>query len=326
MSQRNKSSRKSRLLSWFYVSVFIIGFSVLLTGANYFAGEISANEVVTAFWQLALSMIILLGIPYVLYKLMEGFNKWIRAYLQGGTGISLRASNSDGKWIGLDSRRVKYHIARLGDTQDIFEGDKTDTEMLVWGDAVLDGKFITIGEIAFERDDVQWVGNRKSSDRFVLDVTINGWWHVLTVFTHESGKDFANTFLEHMPKKYQFMRYRHRPHVRSTEGATAFVTEQNLQGIFEDKEAVFLHITPLWLVVLHAGQVFQQHFLDTVRDVRYSKHPTSLDDEAQLLTFEVGDTAFAYSMKDDEFVQRLIDATRESVSTEEMRKKKKQSS
>ncbi|MEO0599173.1 MAG: hypothetical protein AAF126_23890, partial [Chloroflexota bacterium] len=61
-----------------------------------------------------------------------------------------------------------------------------------------------------------------------------------------------------------------------------------------------------------------------VRDVRYSKHPTSLDDETQLLTFEVGDTAFAYSMKDDEFVQRLIDATRESVSTEEMRKKKKQ--
>ncbi|MEL6406947.1 MAG: hypothetical protein AAFR81_21430 [Chloroflexota bacterium] len=238
MSQRNKSSRKSRLLSWFYVGVFIIGFGVLLTAANYFAGEISANEVVAVFLQLALGMMILIGIPYGLYKLMEGFNNWIRAYLQGGTGISLRASNSDGKWIGLGSRRVKYYIARLEDKQNVFEGDETDTETLVWGDAVLDGKFITIGELAFERDDVQWVGNRKSSNRFVLDVTINGWWHVLTVFTHESGKDFADTFLEYMPEKYQFMRYRQRPHVRSTEGASAFVAEQNLQGIFQNREAV----------------------------------------------------------------------------------------
>ncbi|MEO1166401.1 MAG: hypothetical protein AAFV98_21670 [Chloroflexota bacterium] len=286
----------------------------------------SANEAVTTFWQASLTWIIIDVILYGLYKLMErlnnGITEWVRSGSEKSRGLNDHYARE--RTEGFYNRRVKYHIARLEDKQNVFEGDETDTEMLVWDDVVLDGKFITIGEIAFERDDLQWVGNRKSSDRFVLDVTINGWWNVLTVFTHESGKDFADTFLEYMPKKYQFMRYRQRPHVRSTEGASAFVAEQNLQGIFQNREAVQLHITPLWLVVLHRGQVFQQHFLDTVRDVRYSKHPTSLDDEAQLLTFEVGDTAFAYSMTDNEFVQRLIDATRESVSTEEMRKKKKQ--
>lgn len=81
-------------------------------------------------------------------------------------------------------------------------------------------------------------------------------------------------------------------------------------------------ITPLWFVVLYQGSVFQQIWIDSISDIHCGKNPTSLNDEALLLSFEAKNSQYHYEIYDEAFAKRLEDATQELLDEAPLRKKK----
>jgi hypothetical protein len=183
--------------------------------------------------------------------------------------------------------------------------------------------YITVGEITFHRDDIQWYGRYPTSDMVRLDINSDGLWYRLYLAPYTDKTMFFAQMLNHLPEKLKRSHYQKRPEFRTQKGSVAYITARNRQGIFKKHETVEFHITPLWMVVLHKDRVFQQHFIDDIKDIRCSSHPTDTELGMHLLTFEVNDIAYAYALKNSNFAIRLADAGREGIDQAAMRKKKK---
>ena len=230
---------------------------------------------------------------------------------------------------------VRFIIQRLEDQQTIDISELYDEELTLWelirGSpsslpeerlAIADD-CISISRFTFCREHIQWFGHRKHSDFARLDVSVHGRWYKVYMVPNTDKDEFFRKLRSRVPQKLQQSRYINRPEVRTSKGSFAYITTRNLHGIFENHEDVMLHVTPLWMVVLHDDKVFQQHFIDDIKDIRCSQHPTDKNREMQLLTFEVNDTAYAYTLRDRNFATRLSDAAREGVDSNAVRKKKK---
>ena len=246
----------------------------------------------------------------------------------GAFFLSRVIADTIGKWINQPDIKGKKRAKAPGDNTVHYSVKHMGEEPVFLLEAnqqgrfIVDGDYITVGNIAFSKKDIQWLGLRKKSNFVRMDVKVNEEWFRINIYLDD---DTLDEFLKRVPDKLKQSRYTRRPEVRTYTGKKAHITTQNLQGMFEKHEEVELHVTPLWMVVLHNGRVIQQHFIDDIADIRCTKHPTDLDDDMQLLTFEVGEEAFTYALKDKTFATRLSDAAKEGIDSEMMRKKKKQS-
>ncbi|GAB5493610.1 MAG: hypothetical protein Phog2KO_38250 [Phototrophicaceae bacterium] len=213
---------------------------------------------------------------------------------------------------------VHYDIRRLGDEsyRHTFPNNYRKARFII------DDKRIKLRNFIFHADDIQWFGRYKNSNSVRLSVNLDGFWYRLSINSDKDDDNFYKKLFERIPDKLKRSKYLNRPDVSSWQGTKAHITQQNLQGIFEDFEAVELYVTPLWLVVLSNGYVIEQHFIDDVEDIRSVKHPTHINDDMLLLTFYIGDDMLMYSYEDKGFVTRLSDATRSGFDTSAPRKKK----
>lgn len=216
------------------------------------------------------------------------------------------------------NQSVQYSIRRLGD-ESYSPAYPPEYET---GLFKIDGKHLTLGNFAFSADDIQWFGRYKKSSSVRLSLNIDGWWYRLSINPTSDEKNFYEELLKRIPDKLKRSNYINRPDISSGQGTMANIAHQNLQGIFEDHEAVELFVTPLWLVVLHNGTVIEQYPIDDINDIRSTKHPMHINDDMQLLTFEIGDKALMFSHMDNRFVTRLSDASRSGFDSSAMRKKK----
>lgn len=187
----------------------------------------------------------------------------------------------------------------------------------------ISGTQFTLGEVIFDGNEIQWLGRHKHYDMVSLDINADGFWFRLYMIPNVDAEGLLEKILNRTHDKLRRSRYFYRPEVRTPSGVVGHITTRNLQGIFEKHEEVELHITPLLMVVLHNNRVYQQHFIDDIKDIRCGQHPTDSESEMQLLTFEVDDKAYAYALKNADFARRLSDATREGIDKAAMRKKKK---
>lgn len=216
------------------------------------------------------------------------------------------------------NQSVEYSIRRLGD-ETYSPASPPEYEI---GNFVINGKHLTLGDFAFSADDIQWFGRYNKSSSVRLSLNIDGWWYRLSINPVSDEDNFYDELLKHIPEKLKLSRYKNRPDISSGQGTMANIAHQNLHGIFEDHEAVELYVTPLWLVVLHNGTVIEQHRIDDISDIRSTKHPMHINDDMQLLSFEIGDKALMFSHMDSCFVIRLSDASRSGFDSSAMRKKK----
>ena len=136
------------------------------------------------------------------------------------------------------------------------------------------------------------------------------------------GDNLREKLLRCIPENLRQSKYYNRPNIRTYVPTDGYITTRNLQGFFKNHEKVKLHVTPLWMVILQEGQVLQEHFIDDITDIRCAKHPTSNNKRDYLLTFEVKNRAFAYTVQNEDFATRLSDATRAGINTAAMQKKK----
>lgn len=213
-----------------------------------------------------------------------------------------------------------FSIKRLGSHKNDLAKKNNDADS---SELKFDNNLFNLGNLSFHASEIQWLGRYKRSNAIRFDLKIHDEWYVVSTFP---GDDMLEQLMKRLPDNLRQSRYMYRPEVRSYVGVPAHITTQNLQGIFEKQEKVELHITPLWMVVLHEGKVIQQHFIDDIVDIRATKHPTDLDDAMQLLSFEVGETAYAYALKDRNFVTRLTDAAKQGYDSSLARKKKQSQS
>ena len=181
---------------------------------------------------------------------------------------------------------------------------------------------ITIGGLRFSGDNIQWLGRYKNWNSVNLDICLDQNWYIVHLNPHNDESQILEKILSRTPEKLRRSRYFYRPEIRTYSGARAHIMTRTLQGIFQTHEAVELYVTPLWMVVLNNDRVYQQHFIDDIKDIRSSQHPMNTQSDTQILTFEVKDKAYAYALKNTDFVTRLSDAAREGIDKASMRKKK----
>ena len=195
---------------------------------------------------------------------------------------------------------------------------KTKTD---WVDV---GDYVSVGDFHFAGDEIRWLGDRQGRGEVILDIEKDGWWYTLTIEAGTSADDLVDALKQITPERVATARNMRKPNIRS-ETIEGYVNQQNLQGQWERQDAISLTITPLYLVILANGSIFEAIRLEQIINVHCIEHPMALDESALLLSFEtqVGNRQ-AYEITDKTFCDRLATASRESVNQEPQRKKKQQ--
>jgi hypothetical protein len=290
MGQKNteKESLVKRGLNYLYLLQLVV---VLI-----FLGVLALSA-----WRVTLLIAIsLLAIPLLIVG-VKRMMRWAR------NGLTVRSEKTL-------SFGIRYSLDRLGDPEISLGG----------GLLMVEENYAVIDGFSFNRDNIRWLGNRRGQEKIILDIDKDGWWYTLTIQDNHYAKEILEALQTIAPDNINTARYRRRPNVRS-DFVDAFVTTQNLQGIWDKYEIVQLVITPLWFVAFYEGRVLQEVHIDTIEDIHCIKHPTALEDEALLLTFSTQkDEPYAYQITDADFAKRLEDATREVLDSSPLRKKKAQ--
>jgi len=195
---------------------------------------------------------------------------------------------------------------------------KTKTD---WVDV---GDYVSVGDFHFAGDEIRWLGDRQGRGEVILDIEKDGWWYTLTIEAGTSADDLVDALKQITPERVATARNMRKPNIRS-ETIEGYVNQQNLQGQWQRQDVISLTITPLYLVILSNGSIFEAIRLEQILNVHCIEHPMALDESALLLSFEtqVGSRQ-AYEITDKTFCDRLATASRESVNQEPQRKKKQQ--